>query len=171
MTKTVVMLIGPKGSGKTHIGTVVEKRLGIKFLRVEPIWLGLSNGQDGWSVVEKNIDSCLRDVDMVIIESLGGSEGFERLRANLSSRYAIRYVKVAAPLEVCAERVRNRDSTCHIPVSDDKVDAYNRLAARVSLPWSRVVTNDPPLSEDEICATIHSIQQGGQPDASGAGYL
>ena len=89
----------------------------------------------------------------------------------MSERYTIKYVKVAAPLDVCAERVRNRDSGNHIPVSDDKVDAYNQIAARVDLPWSIELANDPPLTEDEICASIHSIQQCGQPDAFGAGYL
>jgi shikimate kinase len=76
MNKTVVMLIGPKGSGKTHIGTVLEKRKGIKFLRVEPIWLRLSEGEDGWFAVERQIANCFSYSNLVVIESLGGSEGF-----------------------------------------------------------------------------------------------
>lgn len=39
MSKTLYMLIGPKGSGKTHIGTLVNIHTDIKFLRVESIWL------------------------------------------------------------------------------------------------------------------------------------
>ena len=39
--KTVFILIGPKGSGKSHVGTVIEKYFGIHFLNVDQ--LGLEN--------------------------------------------------------------------------------------------------------------------------------
>ena len=39
--KILFMLIGSKGSGKTYIGTLVNRHTDIVFLRVEPIWLGL----------------------------------------------------------------------------------------------------------------------------------
>jgi ABC-type branched-subunit amino acid transport system ATPase component len=45
--KVLYMLIGPKGSGKTHIGTLVNLHTDIAFLRVESIWLGLQAGEDG----------------------------------------------------------------------------------------------------------------------------
>ena len=46
--KTLFMLIGPKGSGKTHIGTLAQQHTDFVFLRVEPIWLGLRPNEDGW---------------------------------------------------------------------------------------------------------------------------
>ena len=33
------MLVGLKGVGKTFIGSVLEKYLDVKFLRIEPIFL------------------------------------------------------------------------------------------------------------------------------------
>ena len=45
------MLIGPKGSGKTHIGTLVNQHTDIVFLRVEPIWLSLEPAENGWKKV------------------------------------------------------------------------------------------------------------------------
>src|ERR1035437_2513108 len=41
---TLLILVGPKGSGKTHIGTVIARHLGVRFLRVEPIFLAFDNG-------------------------------------------------------------------------------------------------------------------------------
>jgi hypothetical protein len=161
MNKTVVMLIGPKGSGKTHIGSVLERHTGVKFLRVEPLWLGLNEGQDGWAVVEGAIDDCLSRSDIVILESLGGSQGFERLRSGLDKKYIVRYVRIVTPLEICLERVRNRDSRNHIPVSDANVEAYNRLAAKVSLPWDFELSNEPPLTDQMILDAMQRIQQGG----------
>ena len=35
--KTVYILVGPKGSGKTFIGNALEDRLGILFIRVEKL--------------------------------------------------------------------------------------------------------------------------------------
>jgi hypothetical protein len=57
MNKTLYMLIGPKGSGKTYIGSRIEQLTGLKFLRVEPLWLGLAEGEDGWDRVECEIDA------------------------------------------------------------------------------------------------------------------
>jgi shikimate kinase len=34
-----VMLVGPEGSGKSHVGRVLEKHLGVRFFHVEPLWL------------------------------------------------------------------------------------------------------------------------------------
>ena len=77
MVKALYMLIGLRGSGKTYIGTLVDRHTGIKFLRVEPIWLGLQPGEDGWQKVEQAIDRLFLVNDRVMIESLGAGEGFE----------------------------------------------------------------------------------------------
>jgi shikimate kinase len=45
--KLLYLLIGPKGSGKSHIGALVSQHTDIYFLRVEPIWLSLQPGEDG----------------------------------------------------------------------------------------------------------------------------
>ena len=48
--KTVYILVGPKGSGKTFIGNALEDRLGILFIRVEKLLI---------EYVEKNgLQSC-----------------------------------------------------------------------------------------------------------------
>ena len=171
MKKTVIMLIGPKGSGKTHIGSVLEKTTNIPFLRVEPIWLSLTAGQDGWYEVERAIQDHLVENDMVFIESLGVSEGFERLRNKLQRKYAIKYVKIRALPETCLERVRNRNKADHISVSDDNVEQYNRFAAQVSLPWELEILNDPPLSEEEIIALIGRIRQDDAADSPNNGVI
>ncbi|MBN4002223.1 hypothetical protein [Nostoc sp. LPT] len=78
--KTLFILIGPKGAGKTHIGTLVNAQMAIKFLPVEPIWIDyLKNGakdRDGWDIVEEEIDRVFESNDRVMIESLGAGEGF-----------------------------------------------------------------------------------------------
>ncbi len=34
----LILLIGPKGSGKSHIGRILEARFGAHFFHVEPLW-------------------------------------------------------------------------------------------------------------------------------------
>ena len=47
MKNQLYILVGPKGSGKTHVGMLVNQHTDISFLRVEPIGLSLEAGDDG----------------------------------------------------------------------------------------------------------------------------
>jgi len=133
--KTLHLLIGPKGAGKTYVGKVVEKNLGIRFLRVEPIWLSLKAGEDGWAKVESGIDRLFYQEDDLIIESLGAGENFGKMRDSLAGKYRIRYIKVSTDLKECLKRVGSRDDADHIVVSDDKVEEYNRARPQSPCFW------------------------------------
>lgn len=47
---------------------------------------------------------------------------------------------------------RTRDQSLHIPVSDENLQAYNSMAARVELAWDLTLENHPPLSLEAILA-------------------
>jgi len=147
-------LIGPKGSGKTYVGSKIEHLTGIKFLRVEPIWLQLAEGEDGWARVELEIDELFFQHDKVIIESLGAGDGFNQMYACLKEKYDVKLIKVETDLDECLRRVRSRDSADHIPVSDEKVREYNRIASNVDHPWDAVIDNNGPATDKEILKAI-----------------
>ncbi len=157
MNKAVVILVGMKGSGKTHIGTIVAQNTDIAFLRVESLWLSLVSGEDGWSKIEREVDLVLSRADTVMIESLGGTPGFTRLHANLSAKYRVKLVRVYADQETCLHRVRTRDSEEHIPVSDDQVIQYNELASQVVLDWDAEIDNNEPATAEDILQTIKNL--------------
>ncbi|MCC5645659.1 hypothetical protein LC607_22480 [Nostoc sp. CHAB 5824] len=160
--KTLFILVGPKGAGKTHIGTLVNAHTAIKFLPVEPIWVDyLQSGakdRDGWDIVEEEIDRVFESNDRVMIESLGAGEGFARLHESLKNKYQIKFIKVKCALDKCLERVRNRDSTAHIPISADKVEEYNKIVAQVSYNWDQVIDNNALASDLEIIKAIQAIE-------------
>lgn len=160
--KTLFILIGPKGTGKTYIGTLVNSQTDIKFLRVEPIWIDYLQNQpkdrDGWDIVEEEIDKLFTSNDKVMIESLGAGEGFAKFHKSLMNKYKIKLIKVESALDKCLERVRNRDSSNHIPISDDKVEEYNKIAAQVSYNWDLVIDNNELASDLEILQAIQTIQ-------------
>ena len=155
--KTLFILVGPKGSGKTHIGTLVQQHTDIVFLRVEPIWLGLQPGEDGWKKVEAVIDALFQKHDKVMIESLGVGEGFSRFRASLAEKYAMKLIRVYANLETCFIRVKTRNSAEHIAVSDDKVAELNKIASTVTYKWDLEINNNALAQDQAILNAIQSI--------------
>jgi shikimate kinase len=155
--KALYILIGPKGSGKTYIGSRIEHLTGIKFLRVEPLWLGLAEGENGWDRVEREIDGLFLQHDKVVIESLGAGQGFNQMYASLKGKYDVKLIKVETDLDECLRRVRSRDSADHIPVSDDKVREHNRIAASVDHPWNALIDNNGPAADEKIRKVITSM--------------
>lgn len=155
--KTLFMLIGPKGSGKTHIGTLVNQHTDIVFLRVEPIWLAIQPDEDGWEKVEAEIDALFEKQDKVMIESLGIGEGFGKFHASLARKYSIKLIRVYADLGTCFRRVKTRNNIEHIAVSDGKVAELNQLASAVTFNWDLEINNNGPLPDEEIVDAIQSI--------------
>jgi shikimate kinase len=155
--KILYMLIGPKGAGKTHIGTLVNQQTEIAFLRVEPIWLGLQPGEDAWKKVEAAIDTLFQTHSKVMIESLGIGEGFRGFHAALAEKYTIKMIHVFAKLDTCLNRVKNRNKVDQIAVSDDKVTEYNKIAATVRYDWNLEIDNNGPAPDADILIAIQSI--------------
>jgi len=158
--KTLFMLIGPKGSGKTRIGKLVNRHTDIAFLRVEPIWLSLKPDEDGWQKVEAVIDAMFQEHDKIMIESLGIGEGFGKFRASLAEKYSIKMIRVYADLETCFTRVKTRNNAEHIPVSDDRVVEFNQLASTVTFDWDLEIDNNDMTSDKDIVRAIQSITDG-----------
>ena len=151
------MLIGPKGSGKTHIGTLIDLHTDIAFLRVEPIWLSLRPDENGWEKVETTIDVMFRNCNKVMIESLGAGEEFRNFYASLAEKYSVKMIRVYANLDTCFARVKRRNNAEHIAVSDEKVVEFNKIAATVKYKWSLEINNETPASESDIIHAIQSI--------------
>jgi shikimate kinase len=152
------MLIGLKGAGKTHIGALVNQHTDITFLRVEPIWLNLQPGEDGWKKVELIIDTMFKTHEKVMIESLGAGEGFRGFHASLAKKYSIKMIRVFADPDICLARVKNRNSIDHIAVSDDKVIEYNQIATSVNYDWVLEIDNNGSAPDAEIIQAILTLK-------------
>jgi shikimate kinase len=155
--RILYMLIGPKGSGKTHIGMLVSQHTNIHFVGVEPIWLQLAPGEDGWQKVATAIEDDFRTHKYVMIESLGAGEDFQNFYRLLAARYAIKMIRVYADIDTCLERVRARSRTDHIAVSDEKVAEYNRIAAGVTYDWALEIDNNQPAPDEAILTAIRHL--------------
>ena len=79
------------------------------------------------------------------------------MHSSLKTKYEAKLVKVYADLEKCLRRVRNRNKSEHIPVSDEKVEEYNKIAASINHKWDAVIDNNSPATDEDILRVIESI--------------
>jgi len=149
MNKSVLILTGAKGSGKTYIGTLIQEKLNVEFFRVEEVWLRIKEERisdeyirKGFSLVEEEIDKKMVNTDNLIIESTAAHEYFNTFLKSIRKKYNINLIKVVASPEVCAERIKSRDQIRHIPVSDDIIEEINIKSFAVDLPFNLVIDNN-----------------------------
>lgn len=161
--KQVIILIGLKGSGKTYVGTLIQEKLGIKFFCVEDVWRTLKSGRhtdeyirEGFSTVEKEIDNLLLDSDQVTIESTGTTEYFKSFLKRLKMKYDLKLIKIETTFNTCLKRVKSRNASIHIPVSDDFLEQINLEASKVDLKFDSVIDNEKS-TDNEILDKIRKI--------------
>ena len=164
--KIVLILVGPKGSGKTHIGGILQQQLGFHFLQVEPLFIaaydeGLDNSQ-AYARVGRHIHHLLTDdsTDCLVFETLGASPELQPVLESLRSRHEVRLIRLRVPLSSCRQRVLSRSKKDHIPVSDDRLDAINVIADRIEMSWDLELDNSGPLSGPEIVCAVQTLLGG-----------
>jgi len=164
--KTVFVLIGLKGSGKTYTGKLFSERLAIPFLRVEDIFLKLktNNPPDdqnyvtrGYENVENEIRSLLTGFDELTIESTGIAFQFREMIANLKKDFDVKLIKIDTDPELCYERVKWRNQTGHIPVSDEMLTEINKLSESVRYDYDLILKNNTTADDELIFEFIKAF--------------
>lgn len=132
--KKIYLLIGPKGSGKSYIGNLIDKQFQIKFIRVED-WAKtvirnreIDNQEyinEVFQAIEYGIRKELTKYDDIAFESTGLSEFFDTMLENLKRDFSLLTIGIIAKDELCLTRVRTRDKSIHIDVSDNQVMRIN----------------------------------------------
>ncbi|MFH1770140.1 MAG: AAA family ATPase [archaeon] len=159
--KTIYLLIGPKGSGKSYIGNLIEKELGISFLNVEPFFMRSeeeANNLDeeffeqAWKKVEEEIEK----YDKVILESIGTFDSFKEFLKELEDSYDVKLIKVKSPLDLCIKRIRDRDKEVHVPMSKETIEKINELAMKEKYSFNLVINNEK-ASDEEIVKAFRGI--------------
>ena len=164
--KTVLVLVGPKGSGKSHVGRILDRCKGIAFVHSEGIFLRLlgelgENNPElerrGFAEVEREIERLLECKGAVCFETLAPSRHLQPVLRRLQARHRVVFVSVRAPLATCRQRVRLRDQAAHLPICDERLDRVNRISSEVELDWAAVIENGEPASEAQVLAALDGI--------------
>jgi chloramphenicol 3-O-phosphotransferase len=168
---TIVLLVGPKGAGKSTLGAALAASAGIAFLRVEPIDLAVMRANPGleparlepigFGAILDAVDALARNAAAICLESTGTAGFFQEFLRRLRAAHRVVIVRVSAPLDLCAQRVRERDRVDHIPVSDERVRAINRIAQAVALDWDLELDTAAPVrieaNVEAIARRLHAI--------------
>lgn len=96
--KTVIILVGPKGSGKTTIGKSVSESLALRFLDVEKVLMEyiVQNScessdlpKHGFDIEKDEIVRCMKKNDVVVVEATGSSEYFEEYYSTVAGLFRV----------------------------------------------------------------------------------
>ncbi len=168
--KKVIVLVGPKGAGKSTIGRFLAAELGISFLDVEPLFLevrarlGPSHPdleRQGFESVLADLKDALACCDTVCFDSTGASVHFPWLLSELGKLARVVPVRVLADPAQCVERIRGRDAAVHIPVAAEHIERINAIAARVALFWAAEIDNHGEFDSALIRAAIKRALRAG----------
>lgn len=161
-----ILLVGPKGSGKSHIGRLLEADLGVHFFHVEPLWMSYyadcaRDGRapaiaEGIVRVRPAIQQALSRHRHVCIETTGASTEILQDLLTVAAPEETLLVRVRAPLSVCLERVVSRDQTHQIPMEEEMIRRVHALAEQVELPFAIDLEN-VSLTEQEVLAPFRNL--------------
>lgn len=149
--KIIFLLIGAKGSGKTFIGIIIESHFNIKFIRVEDWVKEIKKDRqiedekylrDAFQVIETGIRSFLNNYSKIVFESTGLTNYFDQMIKSLRKDFKVITIKIQAESALCLERVKNRDLSIHINISDDQVININKQVQAKNMKTDFILSNN-----------------------------
>lgn len=179
----LLVLVGPKGCGKSTIGRMIEARFDAHFLDVERIALRVLRCMGGiidetyarraFEEIARTIRTIERDYPTILMETTGASEETAWFLDKLRSRYDVRLIRIRSGAETCTRRIKSRNQTRQIAVSEDLIREMHARSEALQLPWDADLDNDRGLTEDEIAALVRPhmrrVPKDPAPGTSGGG--
>ena len=155
----LILLIGPKGSGKSHIGRLLESACEVHFFHVEPHWMKYHEEcatagstvsiTEGIERVHPAIADALEAYQHVCVETTGASSEILEDLLSFGESVPILLAKIEVPLSLCLERIAIRDPKSQIPMEQAEIRRVYELGQTVVLPFDLTLEN-VDLSEAEI---------------------
>lgn len=151
--KNVLLLIGQKGSGKSFVGSLLEKEFGIKFIRVEDWINNIKRDRNIYDeeyitkvfqIIEDGIRKELEVSETICFESLGLSDQFDKMVENLGRQFRLTTIKILCDSEQCIERIRLRDKSVHISISDEQIREVNTMVVKRNYKTNYEIWNKIP---------------------------
>lgn len=146
----IIILIGPKGAGKSYIGRLIEKTYGCHFLHVELIFLDVQKRglpfeeyvTTGYRLVHEAVEALVQQKQCVIFETIGIADAFLELLTSLKKKYVVCLIQVRVPLHTALERVLSRDQTHQIQLDKEVIVHMNEQSLRVKLEYDLILENE-----------------------------
>ena len=152
-------MVGQKGSGKSFIGSLMEKEFGIPYVRVEDWVKQIKKGRvvddetylrEAFEVIEKGVRDYLFHMDPIVFESTGITPYFDKMLESLQLDFRVTTIGIQADSEICLDRIRKRDQSIHINISDDQVAMINEKVRQKKLHTDYQIVNELKEEKDLI---------------------
>lgn len=163
--KDIFLLIGQKGSGKSFVGTIFEEEFGIRFIRVEKWAKQIKNDREidnetylkqVFQEIEKGIRDNLNETDRLVFESTGLTKYFDQMLQSLKRDFQVTTIGVHAESTTCLIRVKSRDQSIHVNISDDQVLMINERVRESNIKTDFTIDNESK-SRKELINEISTI--------------
>ncbi len=168
LMKKIYLLIGQKGSGKSFAGQIIQDLYGIKFVRVEEIAKRVKRDRavddrkyhnEVFFHIESKLRKVLKNNSSVVFESTGVGSAFERMLENLQKDFNVITIGIKADPELCLERLKSRDQSIHINVSDEDVKYINSMVLHRNFSCDYEIHNNG--SREELISSLEIIFRSG----------
>lgn len=160
----VLLLVGPKGSGKSTIGRALADGKRIRFVEVEAIARAVlaergnvideRYARAAFEAILEELAGLERAHEVLVVETTGASEESNDFLEELRARYRVLLVRIRAEENLCTARICARDPAAQIAVHGDLVKEMHRRTLALAWPWSLTVENDgskePAMLAEEI---------------------
>lgn len=161
----LILLVGPKGSGKSYIGRLLESALGVYFLHVERLWMTYHaeceaagkpvDIREGLQRVRPDLRRALSVHEHTAVETTGASaEILEDLLA-LGSEFGLLTILVQARLRDCLARIAARDQRRQIPVDVEMIEHIHEISTNLEMSFDIVLKNTE-LTDEKILEIVSS---------------
>lgn len=134
--KTIFLLIGPKGCGKSYIAQLMSKEFSIDYVDIEDFAKHVHKDQhidddcylkEVFKKIETGIRNLLNEKDRIIFESIGLSENFDTLFENLDRDFKVVTIGVYADNDTCMKRIQDRDPSVQLDLTQEQLEEINQL--------------------------------------------
>lgn len=165
----ILVLVGPKGSGKTYIGQLIEEHVpGATFLSVEDIAIDFIKSDPCYSTESFNsppfraqffdyIRECIDQLNgdrIVVFESTGAAPETKAFFQSLSHDIGpVHLVRIRSSASTCADRIKSRDNSKQVDVSREMISRLHATTESLEWAWELELVNEN-LSKDEIVQSI-----------------
>lgn len=170
---TVVVLVGPKGSGKSTVGRSVATAFGGTFIEVEATAKRVLERSGGvideayakraFEAIAAEIDAAAERASWVVFETTGASAETGGFLERLGRRHRLRLVRLRARAETCAARIAARDPTRQIAVDDALVRQMHAASERFEAAWDLDLDNDSPLGPGALVEAFRPLLTDARP--------
>lgn len=159
----LLLLVGPKGSGKSFIGELLERELGLPYVRPEAVVLRLRAAGRTPTVAESlaaivaAAEELARGASALTLDTTGAFDELGAYLEALARVGRLRLIQVLASPEVCLARIRARDQSAHIPVEEEQIARINARSLALQLPYELSLDNDPFAPPAAVVAAVRAL--------------